>query len=411
MGNSNIDQTKLLTTEIGNITNLLSNISVIRGFTQPLESEFQQEYLKKNYVSLKLILFLGLILYSCYSVVEMYLIPDWKMLVIIRLFCISSILLIILLLCFTSYFNRYHQLFAVLFSTSIIIGLVVSADIVPILYKFTYYLSLILTIFFLATLTVLQFRYTVIDCLIMLLIFNIGYYYDVIDNSGYYIWGLISNNYILVGAAVVCILTSYIYEFNFRKEFLLEKSNALKSKLLELQSRVDGVTGLLNRRYFDEILTAEWSRALRYHYPITIIFADFDYFKQYNDIYGHPAGDQALNDIASVFSTFICRSGDYIARYGGDEFIAILTNTDIDQGCNIAKEIMQKIKQLSIKHQGSQVADIISITIGIAAMIPTNNNLSNTLLKSADTVLQFGKNMKRGNIYSYSNNEIQKIDS
>ncbi len=407
---NNVDQSKLLTAEIDNVSNLLSHISILRGFIQPLESEFQQNYLKKNFVTLRLILFMGLILYSSYSLVEIYLIQNWKMIVTIRLLFVTPFLLIILLLCFTSLYIRYQQLLAVVFSTAIIIGLVMSAATLPACYKYTYYLSLMLTIFFLATLTVLQFRYTVAICLIMLLTYNIGYQYNVMDNIQYYIWGLISNNYILLGAAMVCIITSYIYELNIRKEFLLTRLNDLKSKLLEYQSRIDGVTGLINRRYFDEIFTSEWKRALRYQYPIAVLFSDFDYFKQYNDTYGHQAGDMALNNTGLVFSTCINRSGDYVARYGGDEFIAILTNTDLDQAVNIAKQVMMKVKQSSIEHKNSKVSTIISITIGIAVMIPTDKNLPNMLLKQADLALQNGKIMKRSHIYVYTDSEIKKVD-
>jgi diguanylate cyclase (GGDEF)-like protein len=290
------------------------------------------------------------------------------------------------------------------------IGLVTSAQILPIHYKNTYYLTLMLSAFFLSTLTTLQFRYTILICIFMLLAFNVSYPYSGMNNSPYYTWDLVSNNYILLGASALCLLTSYFNEMKSRKEFILSRLVNIKTKLLEYQSQVDGVTGLINRRHLDEIIISEWNRALRYHYPFAVLFADFDYFKQYNDIYGHQAGDKALNRVGLVFSTCINRAGDYIGRYGGDEFVAILSNTKLEESIEIAKHIMRRLRQLSIEHKGSNVSNTITITIGIAVVTPTGKNLQDSLIKQADLALQKGKMTKRGSIYIYADNGIDNID-
>lgn len=396
--------------EINRITFLLTNFSVLRGFPEPFESEFQENFFTRKCNSLRIILFFGMLLYSCYSIVDYYTLPNWQTIVMIRLVITTPLLLIILSLCFTPLFKRFHQLFAVLFAFISIIGLTVCAALVPVHYKDLFYQSLSLVAFFLAVLTALQFRYTVIVCISLMAAFNISYYFSGMNKTPYYIWGLVGNNYILFGSTIVCAAVSYFNEINLRNEFLLNLIINLKNGLLDYMSRTDELTGLPNRRQLEDIIPSEWNRALRYHYSIAIIFADFDFFKQYNDTYGHQAGDKALRSVGLALSTCVKRAGDYVARYGGDEFMAVLSNSNLEEAVIIAKNIMDTLKKLSIKHKTSSISDSVTLTIGIAVMKPTLKDKQQTLIKQADLALQKGKISKRNHIYVYTADGIKMIE-
>lgn len=408
--NETLYQTKTYFAGIETISKLLANISV-QGFPQPYEDDFQQDFLKKNYVALRLVLFFGTMLYACYTAIDILTLPNWPIIITIRAFITTPMLLVIILLCFTPLYKRYQQLFAVLCSLIIIAGLVTCAALVPAYYRTLFYQSLTLVAFFLTILTALQFRYTLVVCVAVMLAFNISFQFAPMESKSYYLWDLLGNNYVLAGATGLCLVVSYFNELSLRRVFLLNRLIDYKNKLLEYMSRTDQVTGLANRRYLDEIIASEWNRALRHHYPMAVLFADFDYFKQYNDTYGHQAGDAALHSIALVFNACIRRAGDYVGRYGGDEFMVVLSDTNLDDAMNVAKNIMAHLKQLAISHRTSTISNVITLTIGISVLTPTEKNSQNALIKQSDTALQAGKIKGRNNIYIYNEHDITKVDT
>lgn len=405
-----LNKVKSFYTEINNISSLISNISVVQGFPPPFESEFQHNFFKKNFFALRLILFFGLVLYSGFSLIDIYTLPDWPTIVTIRLLFISPPLIFILCLCFTRLYERFHQLLALLFAITMIVGLTTCAIYVPAHYKDIFYQSLSAVAFSLVVLTALQFRYTVFLCITIMIAFNISYYFSGMKETPYYFWGFLGNNFILAGVMIVCVAVSYYHEMSLRKEFLLNQLINFKNKLLEYVSRVDEITGLGNRHQLEEVISAEWNRALRYQYPLAVLFADFDYFKQYNDTYGHQAGDKALQSVGLAFSTCIKRAGDFVGRYGGDEFMVILTNTTLEDAIKVANNIMSHIEQLAIPHVNSTISDNITVTIGISVMVPTAKELQKNLVKQADLALQKGKNSKRNNIYVYTEDKIRMVE-
>ncbi len=142
----------------------------------------------------------------------------------------------------------------------------------------------------------------------------------------------------------------------------LEKSNDL---LVQLSSQ-DGLTGLLNRRFFDEAMDREWQRGLRQKTPVTLIIADIDHFKAFNDTYGHVAGDDCLRRVARALGKSILRDVDNIARYGGEEFGAILPDTNVSGGENIAVRMLDAVSDLDVPHESSRTADHVTISVGVA---------------------------------------------
>lgn len=176
----------------------------------------------------------------------------------------------------------------------------------------------------------------------------------------------------------------------------LEDANAqLESHNVELQrlSSLDGLTGIANRRSFDETIEKEWSRSNRTDgdVEISLLLVDIDYFKPYNDGYGHQSGDDCLKKVAWLLSDCSTRTCDLFARYGGEEFVAILVGTDIEGAMTVAKKMHNALKQNAIKHEYSKVADAVTISVGIATMIPGKDNTPEQLIKAADQALYKAK--------------------
>jgi len=174
----------------------------------------------------------------------------------------------------------------------------------------------------------------------------------------------------------------------------LEESN---SKLAAL-SMTDGLTGIANRRRFDEVLSIEWRRASRSRQPLALALVDVDWFKKYNDCYGHLAGDDCLRTVASVFTANIRRSGDLVARYGGEEFAFIAPAMDEASALRMAETVCQALVDLGLPHRQSPFG-VVSVSIGVAVLVPEEGESADTLLKLADEALyqikEGGRNQAR----------------
>jgi len=166
----------------------------------------------------------------------------------------------------------------------------------------------------------------------------------------------------------------------------------------------DGLTMIANRRRFDAFFYLEWRRAKRDQTPVTIIMIDIDFFKAYNDYYGHLQGDECLKQIAKVIDINCRRPGDIAARYGGEEFAAILGNTDQTGGIQLAEKIRRKVEGLGIPHEKSEISDYVTVSLGIATMIPSKEDGSEQLIKIADEQLYRAKELGRNQVSVALNN-------
>jgi diguanylate cyclase (GGDEF)-like protein len=160
----------------------------------------------------------------------------------------------------------------------------------------------------------------------------------------------------------------------------------------------DGLTQIANRRRFDLYLTEQWQKMARAQAPLSILLCDIDFFKQYNDAYGHPTGDECLKQVVNALSSAIYRSGDLLARYGGEEFAAILPQTDPKQALKVAVRMQEAIAHLKIPHSNSAVAPYVTISIGIASIIPSEQQPASLLLDEADRKLYDAKHQGRNYI-------------
>jgi len=183
---------------------------------------------------------------------------------------------------------------------------------------------------------------------------------------------------------------------------LEESREKLAEANLALQklSSLDGLTGIANRRSFDETLQKEWNRSIRGEKSIGLIMLDIDFFKLYNDHYGHQGGDDCLKRVAKGLESAIHRETDLLARYGGEEFSTVLPDTDLNGAIKVAEEMRLTIKDLRIEHAKSKVTDIVSISIGVSAVIPLQGMNQEVLIAAADQALYKAKEEGRDMVKS-----------
>lgn len=160
---------------------------------------------------------------------------------------------------------------------------------------------------------------------------------------------------------------------------------------------LDSLTGIPNRRYFDDTLAVEWKRCLRTETPLSIVLSDVDFFKQFNDIYGHQAGDACLKAVASTLSESLFRVEDSVARYGGEEFVAILPGTDADGAYAVAERMRQSARELCIPHERG-IGGQLSCSFGVASIHPRADKAPQQLLRFADAGLYAAKRAGRNRV-------------
>jgi diguanylate cyclase (GGDEF)-like protein len=179
----------------------------------------------------------------------------------------------------------------------------------------------------------------------------------------------------------------------------LEKAN----RMLQAQVAQDGLTGIANRRAFDERITNEIQRASRHKTPLALLLVDIDQFKSYNDHYGHLQGDQALKSVADVMFDQLQRNTDFLARYGGEEFVAVISATDAQKTKESIQQLLDAVRDLSIEHEQSDVAPYLTISIGGYLHTPTaeenTEDLISRMISKADSALYRAKSDGRNRGY------------
>lgn len=185
-------------------------------------------------------------------------------------------------------------------------------------------------------------------------------------------------------ANVLCAVGAYNMEYIRRMAWL-------EAQLLDEVAQRDGLTGIYNRRRFDEHLGHVWQHAVRENRPIALLFVDIDHFKAYNDRYGHQAGDEAMKAVANVLTRFARRPLDLVARYGGEEFAVVLYDTTQAYASEVAERLLEDVRGLGIPHQDSSAAPVLTISVGVACVQPVARRSSAGLLQLADQALYAAK--------------------
>jgi diguanylate cyclase (GGDEF)-like protein len=181
-----------------------------------------------------------------------------------------------------------------------------------------------------------------------------------------------------------------IAQMRFSLLMLARRLDETNRELTRL-SAVDGLTGIANRRQFDEFMTREWGRGMRHETELSVLMCDVDFFKQFNDLYGHQAGDECLQTVARTLGARIKRPTDLVARYGGEEFAIILPDTDINGAQLLAEAMRAEIEHLALTH-GNSPKGIVTLSIGVACRVPNRAARgSAALIKAADEALYQAK--------------------
>lgn len=199
-----------------------------------------------------------------------------------------------------------------------------------------------------------------------------------------------------------CAVAGVVMEKHSRIAFL-------ETNLITLIAERDSLTGTKNRRVFDEHLARLWSRAVTDGRCISLLLIDVDYFKAYNDCYGHQAGDQALRRVAQTVQSFVRRPLDILARYGGEEFVAVLYDVDGPRARQIAEQVRGAVADMRIEHRASHVRPTVTISVGVAAVTPTRERDACGALQLADQALYEAKTQGRNRVVLMNETEYQML--
>ncbi|WP_322522054.1 sensor domain-containing diguanylate cyclase [Guyparkeria halophila] len=222
--------------------------------------------------------------------------------------------------------------------------------------------------------------------------------YRALTREGDYVWIRDVVHVVRDENGEVDSLVGFMFDISERKANE-EKLLSLQKELEELSLK-DGLTGVANRRMFDSILEVEWANAYRHGQPISLVMLDIDYFKQYNDEYGHLAGDDCLKTVARALEQSGVRAGDLLARFGGEEFLLLLPNTDEEAAHAVAERCRQLVLDQRIPHATSSIAPQLSASFGVATVIPTGDMAPVELVETADCHLYRAKNAGRNRVHS-----------
>lgn len=210
----------------------------------------------------------------------------------------------------------------------------------------------------------------------------------------------------MAGLMITGLVAAYLRMLS-RRSFEIEsvaeqRNSALQeaNKKLAHLSQTDGLTQIANRRFFDESFVQEWKRTKREKQPISLVLFDLDFFKQYNDQYGHLQGDECLRNIAELVSSVINRPGDLFARFGGEEFILLLPNTPEAGALMVANQCRELVESLAMPHHKSSISEVVTISVGVCSLVPETGLTEHDMLDLTDQALYCAKDRGRNRVVS-----------
>ncbi|MGC8537041.1 MAG: GGDEF domain-containing protein, partial [Rhizomicrobium sp.] len=220
--------------------------------------------------------------------------------------------------------------------------------------------------------------------------------YRALKKDGGYVWIRDVVHVVRNEAGEVDSLVGFMFDISERKE-AEQKLEQLKRELEQL-SLTDGLTGIANRRCFDQCLAEEWADSARRKIPLSMVILDIDYFKQYNDVYGHVDGDECLKRVANVLRDVAQRPRDLVARFGGEEFILLLPETDSEAAHRLAEVCQSRIAELGIAHAKSAVSEVVTASIGVGTAVGTTKSSAREFIEAVDRALYAAKHGGRNRI-------------
>lgn len=220
--------------------------------------------------------------------------------------------------------------------------------------------------------------------------------YRALTSKGEYVWIRDVVHVVRNAQGEVQSLIGFMFDISERKK--AEHQLLSLQKELEALSYKDSLTGVANRRMFDAVMEKEWSNAKRSQQALSLILLDIDYFKQYNDEYGHIQGDDCLKRVAKTLSTVASRPRDFFARFGGEEFVIVLPETDEKSAGIIAERCREGILQEDIPHEKSMVGPVLTVSMGVGSVIPSRHQQAVAFIELVDSRLYLAKKQGRNRI-------------
>jgi diguanylate cyclase (GGDEF)-like protein/PAS domain S-box-containing protein len=219
--------------------------------------------------------------------------------------------------------------------------------------------------------------------------------YRALTTDGRYVW-IRDVVHVVRRNGAVDSLIGFMFDISERKK-TEEELLHLQKKLEELSFK-DGLTGVSNRRMFDSIIEVEWGAARGTQQPLSLILLDIDYFKQYNDFYGHLQGDECLKQVAQALQSVATRTRDFIARFGGEEFVLVLPDTDAAAAEILAERCREQIAKLGIAHERSTTGKLLTASLGVGTTIPAPDVALKDFIEEVDRLLYKAKNKGRDRV-------------
>lgn len=228
---------------------------------------------------------------------------------------------------------------------------------------------------------------------------------------------MIPSSLVIVSTTVFSLYGSYWLDHEERSNWLMQQheqrlleASAQANQRLDQLSRFDMLTDVANRRHFDEFMGLAWRRAQHSGQELAVLMMDIDYFKAYNDHYGHQAGDACLQAVAAAMKSSLRRPGDLLARFGGEEFIAVLTHTSLPLAVAAAERVRQAVEQLRQPHAGSPVTQHVTLSIGVASWSPVASHPTPLpLITAADAALYEAKSLGRNQVFAAGTQALERL--
>lgn len=224
--------------------------------------------------------------------------------------------------------------------------------------------------------------------------------YRALTPSGDYVWIRDVVHVKRTAEGEVECLVGFMFDISERKK--TEQKLIDLQKELEQLSFKDGLTGVANRRMFDSVMELEWHNAKRHRQPLSLIMIDIDYFKQYNDHYGHLQGDDCLKRVSQALDEAATRSRDFIARFGGEEFVLVLPDSDAESAATVAERCRKAIFKLQIPHAKSEVSQLLTISLGVGSVVPGPDDELMDFIETVDKRLYLAKQSGRNAIVAHN---------
>ena len=378
-------------------------------FSPIIEKAFQNYYLHKFIWQIRFAVFAGILLYAIFGILDALILPEVKeTLWFIRYGVVCPLGFLFLVATFSL---NSESLIQMLHAGLVVVG---GMGIVGMIYvapsdrAHLYYAGLMLIVFYAYTFSALRFYYASLSALSVTLLYPLVDVYVVKTDTEQ----LIANMFFLGSSNVIGLPVSYLLERHIRRDFLLtmllafekRKTERLNMRLKDI-SYLDGLTGVPNRRKLEEHLSREWDRAKKSGQPLSLLMVDIDFFKRYNDLLGHLEGDECLRKVAQEINRHVRSGMDLVARYGGEEFAVVLPETNEEQARSIAERIRNDVEGLKIPHPASEVSRYITVSVGVATLVPEDNLRKEVLVSMADRALYRAKRRGRNRVETFTPTE------